>query len=462
MKKIILFLAVLLGIANPVNENAKADLHAWTHNIAETIKIAYVYQDDAWDIEIPSRYDYRENGRQGIIKDQSDIKTCWSMASTSAAETSVRPQSSAVFSADHLLHNNPYGSDTENGGNYCMSMAYFLSWKGPVSETDDPYGDDYSPEGLESIFHVQDVCMLDKSDYTRLWELDPDEDADEIAQGINDMRTDIKKLIYRYGAIETGIHFDMDAFSLESDHYNYETNAYYYSGDEPENHEVIIIGWDDDYPAENFLITPEGNGAYICQNSWGRLFGEDGVFYVSYYDPSICNICVCYSKVESADNYDNIYQYDECGWTGQLGYGDETAYFANVFTAENNEDVVAAGFFTMGKDSEYSVFFIPEFSDVSDLETKEPIACGKISHRGFHTIPFNIPEKVYAGERFAVIVKIETGNCNSPAAVEYGENSYGIPLEINGNGYISYNGETWENTETNHNSDVCLKVYTKN
>ena len=462
MKKLILFLAVLLGLAEPVSELPKADLKTWTHNIAETIKIAFVYQDDIDEIELPVRYDYRENGRQSIIKDQSDVKTCWSMASTSALETSVRPQSNAVFSADHLIHNNPYGTETDNGGNYCMSMAYFLGWKGPVSEEDDPYGDDFSPEGLSSIFHVQDICMLDRYDYTRLWELDPTEDAAEIAEGLDRMRSDIKKMVYRYGAVETGIHFDMEDPLAGSDSYNYETNAYYYTGDEPENHEVIVIGWDDDYPAGNFLVPPEGNGAYICQNSWGERFGENGVFYVSYYDESICNVCICYTGVEGSDNYDNIYQYDECGWTGQLGYGDEPAYFANVYTAEKNEEVLSCGFYSMGSESEYSIFFVHDFSDESDLKTVEPVACGKLSQRGYHTIPFNISKEVYAGERFAVIVKIKTEDCTNPVAAEIISDSSGVLVDINGTGYISANGETWENTESDQNCDLCLKVYTVN
>ena len=37
-----------------------------------------------------------------------------------------------------------------------MSMAYLLSWKGPVLEADDPYGDGVSPAGLKAVKHVQE------------------------------------------------------------------------------------------------------------------------------------------------------------------------------------------------------------------------------------------------------------------------------------------------------------------
>ena len=37
--------------------------------------------------------------------------------------------------------NNGYTWGQDTGGEYTMAMAYLLSWKGPVREEDDPYGD---------------------------------------------------------------------------------------------------------------------------------------------------------------------------------------------------------------------------------------------------------------------------------------------------------------------------------
>ena len=38
----------------------------------------------------------------------------------------------------------------DEGGEYTMSMAYLLSWEGPVWESEDPYGDGFSPDGLKA------------------------------------------------------------------------------------------------------------------------------------------------------------------------------------------------------------------------------------------------------------------------------------------------------------------------
>lgn len=56
------------------------------------------------------------------------------------------------------------------------------------------------------------------------------------------------------------------------------------------NHVVTIVGWDDTFPAANFLEDhqPPGPGAWIVKNSWSTDWGDDGYFYLSYYDMSLC------------------------------------------------------------------------------------------------------------------------------------------------------------------------------
>ena len=51
------------------------------------------------------------------------------------------------------------------------------------------------------------------------------------------------------------------------------------------NHEVAIVGWDDNYSRTNFRnYASIGDGAWIVKNSWGSNWADNGYFYVSYYD----------------------------------------------------------------------------------------------------------------------------------------------------------------------------------
>ena len=106
----------------------------------------------------------------------------------------------------------------------------------------------------------------------------------------------------------------------------------------------MIVGWDDHYPKENFSAKPEADGAFLCLNSWGSGFGEDGYFYVSYEDSQIGVYGISYSGLEDAEHYSRIYQTDLCGWTGQLGYGSSGGMVCHVYTAQETERIAACGF----------------------------------------------------------------------------------------------------------------------
>ncbi len=114
-------------------------------------------------------------------------------------------------------------------------------------------------------------------------------------------------------------------------YYNERTASYCYPKEEAPNHDILIIGWDDDFPASGFTYNVKGNGAYICQNSWGRTYGEDGIFYVSYEDANIARYTLAYTDVEEQEQSRSICIRRICvGWVGQLGYGMDSCYFANL------------------------------------------------------------------------------------------------------------------------------------
>lgn len=166
----------------------------------------------------------------------------------------------------------------------------------------------------------------------------------------------IKRAVYFHGGVQTSIYTDMTEEKRLSDYYEKSGSSYYYPTETEPNHDVVIMGWDDSYPRERFVTDPGMDGAFLCMNSWGTGFGESGLFYVSYADPNIGVHNLVYTGVEEADNYDRIYQDDLCGWLGQLGYEDETAWFSAVYEAGGEEQVAAVGFYATGPDTEYEIY----------------------------------------------------------------------------------------------------------
>ena len=401
------------------------------------ITVAEEETEEVFTEELPRRYDLREAEKQPQIRSQGGLGTCWAIAASSALESSLMPEETLVFAPDHMSLRNGFGRSQNDGGDYTMVMAYLTSWRGPVLEADDPYGDEYSPENLSAVKHVQEIQIFKGKQYQK-----------------------IKEAVYRYGAVQTSIYMDLQSSNSISPYYNNETYAYCYPTAEAANHDILIIGWDDDYPAENFAQGVTEDGAFICQNSWGTKFADNGIFYVSYEDAKIGENSVVYTKIESTDNYDKLYQTDLCGWVGQLGYEKENCYFANVYTADSAQDLKAVGIYALGENTKYRIYVINDYESTIDLVLKKVCTEGKLENQGFYTIPLQGAISVKEGERFAVIVEISTPGTEFPVAVEYKSSEEEDYIDLSdGEGYISSNGFVWTNAEENYHSNLCLKVY---
>lgn len=397
---------------------------------------------DETDDILPARYSYIDENRAPMVKNQGSLGTCWAFASLTALESSLMPEEVFDFSEDHMTLCNPYNINTDVGGDYEMAVAYLTSWKGPVKEENDPYDDGKTDDTLGAVKHVQEVVMPHEKDYDT-----------------------IKRIVLQHGGVQSSIYAANTTSKLiYSDYYNRKYNSYCYNEKKTPNHEIVIIGWDDNYPKENFNVEVEGNGAFICRNSWGEEFGEKGNFYISYYDANIGITNVAYTKVEDIDNYDNIYQSDLCGWVGQIGYGSDEAYFANVYTAKGNEHLEAVSFYATGKDTRYSIYYCDEFEGPDSLTRRgDPVISGKIDDKGYYTIPLDKTIYLREGQKYAIIVKITTPGSERPVAIEFKNDYLTADADItDGEGYVSLKGIEWENTESSHECNVCLKAFTQN
>lgn len=415
---------------------------------ASALELDYAWDDKACAAsldsvqgqELPERYDLRENRILNVVENQGTFGTCWAFASTAALEIALAEGEILDFSVDHMTMNSGFNIAPTEGGDYNMALAYLSSWRGPVLEADDPYGDGATDASLAAVKHLQEARFFEERNLEQ-----------------------IKSMILHYGGVESSLYMSIQNAWDSSEDYAPETASYYYNGEEAPNHDVVIVGWDDDYSRENFNHMPENNGAFLCRNSWGEEFGDGGYFYVSYEDSNLGINSVTYTRLDEADNYDTIYQSDLLGWVGTLGYKEPSAWFANVYTAGQNEILRAVSFYAVDGHTNWDLYVVPEYSGTDSLNQPVYLGSGYFEDGGYYTV--DIPDKIRlsAGGRFAVIVRITTEGSERPIAIEYpaSDLTSGADLE-DGEGYISYDGNLWTSAETEYGCNLCLKAFTDN
>lgn len=387
----------------------------------------------------PAFYDLRTQGKVTLIKNQGPCGSCWSFATYGSLESSLLTSETWDFSENNLKNNHGFDLDHCSGGNHHMSTAYLARWGGPVSETDDPYSttSEISLSGLFAQKHIQDVIFLPD----RAGPLDNDT---------------IKQAVMTYGAVYTTMYWG-------DSYWNEENDAYYYNGTTYANHAVAIVGWNNDFSKNKFKApNPPDNGAFIIRNSWGTGFGQNGYFYISYYDSNIGKGNAVFTAEQTA-NYNTSYQYDPLGWIGSYGYGSNTGWFANIFTAKSKEQIAAVSFYVASPDSSYEIYI---YKDTTAGQPKSSSLAGSkagtIRSAGYHTIPLDSLIDLYPDQKFSAVVKLSTPGHNYPIPLEYPYFGYSSLATANaGESYVSHDGNSWSDiTDSYPNTNVCLKAFT--
>lgn len=192
--------------------------------------------------------------------------------------------------------------------------------------------------------------------------------------------------------------------------------------------------------------------------------GEDGYFYVSYYDTKLGYDENAVFTAESKDNYDHVYQYDPLGWIISKEYPESlAAWGGNVFSSERNENLRAIGFYTTDLNTAYEIYVYKNpASGPVNLEqgfiTQEN---GRYTFPGYHTHVLNSAVSLHAGERFSIVIRFINPSAPGPLAVEQPLVFYSSKARANpGESYVSPNGITWEDISGSSEANLCIKAFT--
>ncbi len=378
--------------------------------ITNTVESLFDITSSASDIY----YNAVNDGIVTDIKNQWSNNACWAFTSVSLLETqaiknNLLTKNQADFSESHIVYNTSryafydvslktYNRTLSSGGSPSTASSYFYKTDGPIYEDDFPYSDEY--EYIEKSFvdnYVGDPI------------LDVDSFIFEMHKWENDKCVDyipiIKQKVAQYGSVGVNLTFKEQYLKTDG------TNFYYFYDDVSllANHSVTIVGWDDTIPASKFQNSKvTSNGAWIVKNSWGTGFGNNGYFYVSYYDPIPCREIYNFTS-------NRLYDYDN-------NYASSEAYGNVIFTLENNSPVYVTSKFESSKEerlrkvsfqisdsTSYTVYVSPN-NNLNDFSSWIEVGSGTTDYKGIKSVYF---DDIIVNGQFAIIVKFQSTNENA-------------------------------------------------
>ncbi len=424
---------------------------------------------------LPSSYNLADYGRITSTKNQGKYDTCWAHAAMAAAESDLITDglvsNSIDYSEDHLVYfmnkvtpngdGRDCGSNINNvyaeGADVQQACGTLASWSGVELESNAKYTTGLTegyPESqrYSSYAHLQNWIEL----------------APTNADTTGNMNA-IKQYIIEEGAVMCS--FSTTGFGTTgASRYSCYNNKSLVT-----NHAVVIIGWDDNYSVNNFDQSqrPAKNGAWLVKNSWGTSnsrVDSNGYSWISYYDATIQEIGGF--DFESADNYDNIYQYNY--WTGLMYVSSETKVTAaNVFKSQGNEILKAISFQTLTNNFKYEIKI---YTDVVDGNPESGnlrcTATGTKTYSGYHTVSLPETIKLSENQKYSAVVTITAlGSSNATLQYEgYNKliNGDKVTAKFSSNANESYRkiGSSWKDSHSYQTSsgdvlnNVVIKAFT--
>lgn len=401
---------------------------------------------------LPSRYDLRDYGRITSVKNQGIPGSCWAFAALGAMESNWLTQGLgkahdlsemqiAFYSYRDPVKSRNFTSRKTSGtlaleGNVFMPTALMSRLSGPTDEKNLAYSTTLTdsqkgtlsrkaPESFRRSMRLRDAYFLSGNGT------------------INDNAK--KTLIMTHGAIVVSIYNDLGNYRLSHGDWTYYDNEH----GKTTNHDVLLAGWDDNFPRDNFSPKPARNGAWLVKNS----LGPAGYFWMSYSQHMTGGAAFIVERNNSRMKH---YGYDDLGFCRTVKY----SYGANVFKVSGKrESLKEAAFYTAVNNAEYEVSVYLHGKKKPSSPVGGELAAtvkGVQEFAGYHTV--SLPESVTVreGEYFSVVLRLPGGNIPAEMRVKgYSENAEVKP----GESWFSGDGVNWSDG-AGIGANVCVKAFT--
>ncbi|MCK5776434.1 MAG: hypothetical protein KAH25_09665, partial [Bacteroidales bacterium] len=213
------------------------------------VNLSYAAFEGNSGAKFAAKYDLRDLGVVAPVELQSS-GGCWAYSGMSTVESRLLflGEGAYDFSDNNLKYCHGFFDSRSTNGNAWMISAYFARQSGPLMEAQDPHPGGTSQPGVNCPVDEPSAFFIRESRYP----------SGEMAN--------TKQLIIDVGSYWTLIYYTAASFNAAD-------ATYFYGGAHEVNHVVNVVGWDDD------KVTAGGVGAWICQNTYGINWGENGFFY---------------------------------------------------------------------------------------------------------------------------------------------------------------------------------------
>lgn len=452
----------------------------------DEVEVNYGYEEDCEErietsfqyggVGIPTKYDPRQTGIYTEINNQGRMGICWMYGMTATVEQNIVKNYGRKFNISELhgvvalsdsvkkarmtsTDTGYYTSGPVRGGTKAMALQYVTNWNSPIFD-DDIYtwsANVKETDYPKSIFENNSFAVI--HNILKISQNEPQfTDSEPLlrvteAKYVPKNKNDIKYAVQNYGAVQVDIYANQKLLKVDEN-----GDQSYNNKSMLANHAVTIVGWDDDYPVDNFKdeVKPQNNGAWLVKNSWGSNSQKTGYLWVSYEEQSITNpLVITGAKSGSNQDIEYMLSYDYLPLKSGKSVN-STVYMANVYDVSNyrnsyDEINQVMFYYKTNGNCTYNIRIVPIENETlpQQLSNYSVLATGQLSGEGYLTETLSTPYILNDEyEKIAVVLEIAPISTSTSTKIYLpAENTdkKGI-FKINNNESLYYIGSNGSNT----------------